>query len=109
VDHQRRIADKLQELFHDLGKARLVGEELTGQSMDSGRIGRHIPLGIEIDLVVAAGGNVVAELQAGDFHHPVSVAGIQAGGFGIEDDLSHGWISISLSMPHAPQPAMRRR
>ena len=51
--------------------------------MDTKRLVRHIALGIDISLVVAAAGHPVDQLNAGDFDNAVAIAWVQARSFRI--------------------------
>ena len=46
-------------------------------------------LGIEIVMPDPARGNEIEQLDATDLDHPVAGFGIEAGGFGIENDFAH--------------------
>ena len=50
---------------------------------------RHVALGIEISVEVAAGLDPVEDLDAADLDHAVAAGRVEAGGFGIEDDFPH--------------------
>ena len=49
----------------------------------------HVALGVQVELQGAAGGNMIHQLDTADFHDAVTVAWLEAGGFGVEDDLTH--------------------
>ena len=51
--------------------------------------GGHVALGIDIAMKGLAGGKAVHQLDAADLDDPVALQRIEAGGFGIEDDLAH--------------------
>jgi hypothetical protein len=51
-----------------------------------------LSLGIEITLIVIAGGFPILQLYAADLDNPVALQRIQSSGFGIEDYLSHEFI-----------------
>ena len=72
VDHQRRIAQKFQEVFHDVREQRLVGKEFIGQAVDAGGFDRHLAFRIEIGLERAASGKMVHQLDTADFHNTVA-------------------------------------
>ena len=59
---------------------------------------RHVAVGIEISVEVAAGLDPVEHLDAADLDHPVAAGRIEPGGFGVEDDF-----------PHASNLSARRR
>ena len=87
---QRRLADKLEQVLRALGKARLVGQKNGAEPVDGLGIARHLALGIEVSVEVAAGFDAVEDLDAADLDHAVAALGIDAGGFGVEHDLAHG-------------------
>ena len=90
VDDQPRVGEELQQLGHDLGKDRLVGEESRGEAVDSLRLGRHLAIRLQIALELAARRQMVDQLDGRDLDQPVTGIGIEAGGFSIENDLAHG-------------------
>ncbi len=89
VDDQFAAADELQEFIDDVGELRLVGQEFQGDAVY--RLGAGVDLAFRVDVFVqmAAGQPAVFHLDAGDFDDAVTRARVEAGGFGIEDDLSH--------------------
>ena len=89
VDHQRRIADKLQEPFHDFRETRLVRQEFLRQFMDPVCVGRHVALGIDVAVPDLAGRHAVDQFQRADLHDPVPLGRLQPRRLGIEDDLTH--------------------
>jgi hypothetical protein len=91
VDHQPGAIDELNEILRNGGKDRLVGEEGVGEAMDlEGALG-HRPLGVDVLMEGAAGRAIVDQLDAADLDDAVAAIGFDAGGLGIEDDLTHGW------------------
>ena len=89
VDHQRRIADELQKVFHDMRKERLVGEELVGQAVHSLCFDGHEAFGIEVGLEASARRQMVDQLDTANLHNAVARGRIEAGGFGVENDFTH--------------------
>ena len=89
VDHQRRVADERQEIVGDFDKARLVLEEIRRQPVNGEGLGRHLAFRIEIAVEDRAGRNPVEQLDAADFDQAVTLVGIEAGGFGVENDFAH--------------------
>src|SRR5690606_17769362 len=61
-----------------------------GQAGDFLRARFEIALGVEVALERAAGGSPLDHLHATDLDHAVALLPGKAGGFGVEDDLSHG-------------------
>jgi hypothetical protein len=90
MDHQRRIADELDQFVGDLGKARLVAEKLGRQTMDGNSVGRHVAFRIDVTLVRAPGRDVIEQFQAGDLDDAVTAGRIETRRFRIEHDLTHG-------------------
>ena len=91
VDHQRGIAQELQEFFDHMREDGLVGQEVAGQAVDAGGLDRHIAFGVQVELQRAAGGKMIQQLDAADFHDPVALARLEARRFRVEDDLTH-WL-----------------
>ena len=97
ADVERRVVDD------DLGAARgtrasssatareqrLVGEELVGQAVHLERVVAVGALRVHVEVHVAAGEPPVDHLDAADLDDAVARLGRQAGGFGVEEDLSH--------------------
>src|SRR5690606_32144669 len=92
VDDEFRAIDESEELVHDLGEARLVGQEFQGQAGDFLRTLLERAVRVEVLVVGPPRGPPFDELHAADFHHPVATFPAQAGGFGIEDHLPHAGI-----------------
>ena len=97
VDHQRRVADKFQELLRHLGEERLVGEKFGGEAVHALGFDRHVAFGIEIELHGAAGGKMIHQLDAADLDDAVAVARLEARGFGVENDFTH-WLKLCSVM-----------
>lgn len=89
VDHQPRIADKVQKGLADGGKDRVPAQELLGQSVHGKGFGRHVALRVDVLVIDPPGRHVVVKLDRADFHDPVAFGGLQPGGFGIENDFTH--------------------
>jgi hypothetical protein len=88
------------ELVGHVLEERLVGEKVEGDAVHRHRAGVDVPLGVHIDVVVAAGELAVDDLDAGDFDQPVAGLPVEAGGFGIQNDLSHALLPpASTSLP----------
>ena len=104
VNHQRPIANKGKEIVHDAGKYRLVGEKGLAQPMYGKCRIRNVALRIEIGLVGLPGGNIVHELDAADLDDAMTRGGIEAGGFGVKDDLAHAVSSRALDRGTAARP-----
>ena len=65
------------------------GEELVGQAVDRTRLLGHGALGIEVLAELAAARQAVQQLDATDFDDAVASVWVQAGGLGIENNLTH--------------------
>jgi hypothetical protein len=54
-------------------------------------VGRDVAFGVDQAVEGAGGRQVVMQFDRGDLDHPVAMQGIEAGGFGIEQDgAGHG-------------------
>jgi hypothetical protein len=90
VRHHRRVADELQQrlAYLRLGETRLVGEEGQRQAVDTLGLGVDLALRMNVAMKGAAGGQEVFQFDAGDLHHPVAHARIEARGFSVENDFA---------------------
>ena len=80
---------KAEEIVGDIGEPRLVLEEVGRQPVDGEGLGRHLALRVEIAVEGRAGRNPVEQLDAADLDQAMTLARVEAGGFGVEDDFAH--------------------
>ena len=59
--------------------------------MHFGRAGVDLAFRIDPEVDRAARRTAVDELDGGELDDPVALPRIEAGGFGVEDDLAHRW------------------
>jgi hypothetical protein len=57
--------------------------------------GRHVALGIDVAVKSLAGRHPVEDFDAADLDQPVAAQGIEASGFGIENDFAHEFSSMT--------------
>jgi hypothetical protein len=81
--------DEREELRRDLGKARLVQQELVADAGDRPRALVDGAIGIALVVERATGGPMLHQLHAADLDHAMPPLDFKAGGFGVEDDLAH--------------------
>src|SRR5581483_3564800 len=89
VDHQRRVTDESQKLVDDFFEQRLVLEEIGRQPVHREGLSGNLALRVDISVEALSGWDAVKQLDAAEFHHPITVERIEAGGFRIEDDFAH--------------------
>ena len=89
VNHHHRIPDEGQEVVDDVGKDRLVIQKFVGQPVNGHGAGVNLALGIDIDMKLFAAWRLVQNFQRTDFNDAVSLRRIDAGGFGIQNNLAH--------------------
>src|SRR5689334_1928335 len=89
VRDEWRIRDELQEIIDLLPEAGLVGQEQVGEPVHFLRLERHVPLGVEVAMEVAAGFDAVEHLDATDFDDAVPAHRVQTSGLGVENNLTH--------------------
>ena len=89
LDHQRCIADELQELVHHRRKERLVSQKRVGKAMHPLGLNGHIAFRVQIEAQLVASGEMVEEFDQTDFHDPVTIRRFKARRFGIKDDFTH--------------------
>ena len=86
------------QFLRDAGEFGLVAQEFGGQAVHPQRALVAVALGVDVEMQVAAGQFAVQQFHAADFHNPVPGLGVQAGGFGVQDDLAHQWFSVAWLM-----------
>jgi hypothetical protein len=89
VDHQLRVADEIEEGLAYVFENRVVSQEIVAEAMDLEGGGGHGAHRVYVLVIGLAGGQVVEKLDRADFDDAVAFAGFKAGGFGVEDDLTH--------------------
>ena len=81
---------KLHQLVDDLGKARLAGEVGERQAVHGARALVDLALGVQVAVEMTAARAAIEQLDAADLDDAVAARGLEAGGFGIQYDLTHG-------------------
>jgi hypothetical protein len=95
VDDHLGAGQKAQQVVGHLGELGLVGQKFIGQAVDAGGLLAALALGVEVDMAGLAGEPAVDHLDAADLDDAVAALGAQAGGFGVEEDLSHRGVPCS--------------
>ena len=72
VGDQRRVAEEVDHLVGDIGEARLVAQEVVAQAVHPKGLLGHRPFGIEVEVEVLAGRDVVDQFDAADLDHAVA-------------------------------------
>src|SRR5690606_11416324 len=90
VDDQFRAADELQKVIDDVGKTRFVGQEFVRYAMNLDGAFIDGPVGLQILLKTSPRRPAVVQLYTADFDDTVPFGRFQAGGFRVENDLTHG-------------------
>ena len=96
VDDQLGAANEVDEFGGNVGKARLVLQEVEADSVHRQRALVDVAIGVEIAVKVPVGQPPVAHLDAADFDDAVPELVLKAGRFGIEEDLSHACLALDL-------------
>jgi hypothetical protein len=65
------------------------------------RLARHAAFGVDVLVIGAAGGQVVEQLDRADFDDAVAFGGLKPGGFGVENDFTHGYPAL-ICRPTGP-------
>ena len=89
VDDEAGVAEEGDELRGHRAEGRLVGEEGGGEAVDLHGLGRHLALGVDVAVEDPAGGHVVEELHRPELDDAVAAVRVEAGGLGVEHDLTH--------------------
>src|SRR5690606_20650092 len=94
VDDELGAAQVVEQLGRDVPEARLVGEKLGRDPVHLQRADVDVALGVQVPVEIVARELAVDQLHPGYFDDAVPQLRLEAGGLGVEDDLSH---SYSLS------------
>ena len=90
---------EFDELGGDLDEARLAAQVVARHAVHFGRRDVDVALRIEAVMAVAPGESPVDDLDGGDLDDPMTLLRIEAGGFGVEEELAHvrrGWPLLSV-------------
>lgn len=93
VDDQFGVGDVGTELVGNFREFRLVAEEFRRQSVDGQRALFRVALGIDVMVKIIPRQHAVVQLDRPDLQDAVARARVQAGGFSIENNLTHGRFS----------------
>ncbi len=84
-------ADELQQLIANVGEFRLAAHLFIGDAVNTDRIGFDLTLGVDEAMEGPARWQKILDLDATDFDQAMTLAVVDAGGFGVEDDFcGHG-------------------
>jgi hypothetical protein len=89
VNDEFGAADELEKARRNLRKLRFRCEPLATEAMDLLRTGVDVTLGIQVTMEGAPGWPPEQHLDAADFYDPVILVDFEAGGLGVQHDLSH--------------------
>ena len=95
VHHQHGALEEGEHVVGQLGKTRLVAQELGGQAVHFEGLVGDVALGVQMAVPDASRGDAVDQLDAADLDDPVAVERVEPGGLGVEDDLAQA----SLASP----------
>ena len=98
MSDQLRVAKKFDEFLDLLGEERLIPQKLDRQPVNfEGRF-RHVAFRVEITMEGLAGRKAVKQFDTADLDQSIALKGIEACGFGIENDLAHpvSYASVGL-------------
>jgi len=97
VNDPLRASREFYELVGNIRKSRLVAQHLPRQPVDVGRTAVYIALGVDVEMHGAAGGTPIDDFDRRDFDDAVAKIGLEAGGFSVQDKLTHAPLpSIAL-------------
>ena len=90
MDDELGAAEEGEQLLGDLREARLPVEVAAGDAVHGERAVVDVALGIQVAMKGAPARAAVDELDAADLDDTMIELGLEAGGLGVKDDLSHG-------------------
>ena len=92
VNNKLRPGQELEQIIHDLGKTRFALKIIAANAVNSLSTFIDVAVGIKKAVKLPPCQAAVDQLNAANFDDAMPVLGRKAGGFSIEDDLSHGGI-----------------
>ena len=89
VDHPARAAREVDELAGDVRETGLVAQHFPGQPMHVGRAAVDLTFRVDVEMHAATGQPAVDHFHGGNLDDAVTQLGVEAGGFGVEDQVPH--------------------
>ena len=89
VNNQLGALNEVGKLLRDIAKAWLVLQKFWRDAMHLHRTGVNVAFGIEIAMKKITGQTPVDHFDRGDFDNAMALIWIKAGGFGVENNLTH--------------------
>ena len=89
MDHQGRVADKVQKGVGNLGEQGVSRQEFDRQTMHVEGLDRHVAVGIDVLMIGVAGGDMIDQFDAADFNDAMAVQGIKPRRFRIQYHFPH--------------------
>ena len=89
VDDQLGVGHELTQLVEDVGEARLAAEEFGREAVHLHRTRIDGAIRTQVTVELPARSPPVHELDRADLDDAVTELRLEAGGFGVEDDLAH--------------------
>src|SRR5690606_1575180 len=89
VNDQLAAADEVYELLGHLFESRKPRQKFGGEAVHLQRLRVAVAIGVHVQVQMIAGNRAVYQLDAGELDDTMPLCRIQAGGFGIKNDLPH--------------------
>jgi hypothetical protein len=89
VDDDFSVLQVGQQFVHHGVKLGFVAQKLGGDAVYLQSLFVAVAPGVEVEMQVAAGELAVDQLHAADLDHAVAGIGRQAGGLGVQENLTH--------------------
>ena len=89
VDHQSRVAEELQELVGNIGKARHSLDEVVVDAVDFARAFGNVAFRVEVAMELVSCRHAMLQFDAADLDDLVPLQRVQPCCFRIDDDLAH--------------------
>ena len=90
VNEELRPGQELEQVVRHVRETWLVRQELVADPVDLEGACFDLTLGVQILMKGAVGHPAIHDLHAPHLDDPVALCGVETGGLGVEDDLSHG-------------------
>ena len=92
---------ELDEVGRDFPEFRLALEIVPRHPVHFGRAGVDLALGVEAKMDRPPGRAAIGDLERGDLDDPVPELGVEPGGLGVDDDLTHAVVPAARAARRA--------
>ena len=90
MDHQFGVADKVQKCLTDGRELGFVAQEIVTQPVHLKCLVRHPAFGVDVLVIGFSRRHMPHQLDRANLDDTIAAERVKAGGFGVQNDLTHG-------------------